>query len=102
MTDQPFDPQTNPDGFQVTSNFTKTCFGCGHKVEFREGQERWHGCRLRLLSRYGWRRYLDGWHSAHRFAVENPNDPMCLADAEDYGTGWAGIMRSDGSIRVVL
>lgn len=90
------------DGLQWSANFTQTCFGCGRQTKVMGGKVRRHGCRLRLLSRYGWRRYLEGWHSAHRFAVENPDDPMCLADAEDYGTGWAGLMRGDGAVRVVL
>lgn len=94
--DESFDPQTNPDGFTATATFTSRCFGCGRQAKVVDGKERWHGCRWRLLSRYGWRRYLQGWHSAHRFAVENRDDPMVLADAHDYGSGWAGFMRQDG------
>lgn len=71
------------------------CWGCGRDVAHRPfgGPHRWHACALRWLSRQRWRAYLDGWHEAHRFAVEHPNDPMVLADADDYGTGWAGLMR---------
>lgn len=86
------------------TSFTKTCFGCGRQVQVRDGQTSWHGCRLRRLSRYRWRAYLDGWHTAHRFAVENPDDPMVLADAHDYGSGWAGFMRQgldEGAVRIV-
>lgn len=95
MTDQP----------EVTNNFTRTCFGCGRQENFRDGRARWHGCRWRLLSRYRWAGYLEGWHAAHRYAVENPDDEMVLADAFDYGSGWAGYMRQgpdEGSLRVSM
>jgi len=93
---------TTSDQSGITNNFTQKCFGCGRQVEVRSGIVKRHGCRWRFLSRARWRSYLEGWHSAHRFAVENPDDPMCLADAEDYGTGWAGVMRDGGSLRVTL
>lgn len=89
---------------QVTNNFTRKCFGCGSQVSVRNGKPRPHGCRLRWLSRLRWTAYLEGWHAAHRFAVENPDDPMVVADAHDYGSGWAGYMRKgkdEGAIRVV-
>lgn len=62
------------------------------------GPQRFHWCRLRWLSRSRWSAHQDGWHSGYRFAVENPDDPMVLADADDYGTGWAGWMRSGGAL----
>jgi hypothetical protein len=96
---------TMSDYTMAYADFTMTCFGCGRKVKVRGGQVRWHGCRLRLLSRSRWASYLEGWHAAHRFDVENPDDPMVLADAEDYGTGWASYMRQgrdEGSVRVVV
>lgn len=89
----------------VSGNFTKRCFGCGRTATFRNGKERNHLCRLRWLSRLRWRSYLEGWHTAHRFAVEHLDDPMVLADAYDYGSGWAGYMREgrdEGALRVTL
>ena len=72
-----------------------TCWGCGRTIRHRTagGPRRWHGCRLRLLSRARWRSHLGGWHEGYRFAVENRDDPLVLADGADYGTGWAGHMR---------
>ena len=45
--------------------------------------------------------HRDGWHEGYRFAVENRDDEMVLADADDYGTGWAGHMRV-GHITVAM
>lgn len=45
--------------------------------------------------------HLEGWHEGYRFAVENADDPMVLADADDYGTGWAGHMRV-GHLTIVV
>lgn len=87
------------------SDFTARCFGCGRQVQVRGGRMRWHACGWRLWSRRRWASYLEGWHSAHRFAVENLDDPMVLADAYDYGSGWAGFMRrgsGEGAVRVVV
>lgn len=78
------------------STFTKKCFNCGGTAGVRNGKERWHGCRFRWLRRIRWAGYLEGWHAAHRFAVQNLDDPMLLADAEDYGSGWAAFMRPGG------
>lgn len=79
---------------------SSTCWGCGRTVKHRaNGAMRWHACRLRWLSRARWAGHLDGWHEGYRFAVENRDDPLVLADADDYGSGWAGHMRA-GHIRV--
>jgi hypothetical protein len=59
----------------------------------RGGPMKRHACKLRWLSRQRWKAHQDGWHSGYRFAVENSDDPAVLADADDYGTGWAGHMR---------
>lgn len=83
-------------GHFVSGDFSSTCFTCGGKSTVRNGKRRTHLCRLRLIRRYGWRRHLEGWHEAHRWAVEHPDDPMVLADAYDYGSGWAGFMRVGG------
>lgn len=80
----------------VSNNFTTTCFTCGRQVQVRNGQQRRHGCRWRLLSRSRWRAHQQGWHSGYRFAVENRDDDLVLADADDYGTGWAAFMRGGG------
>lgn len=71
------------------------CWECGRMVEHRPngGPQRFHWCRLRWLSRCIWREHQKGWHGGYRFAVEHPDDPMVLADAQDYGSGWAGWMR---------
>lgn len=62
---------------------------------------RWHACRLRLISRLRWRAHLGGWHEGYRFAAENADDPLVQADADDYGTGWAALMRA-GHITVAM
>lgn len=93
---------TTTDGPMAHEDFTKTCFDCGRQVKVRKRQTKWHGCRLRLISRVRWTGYLEGWHEAHRFAVAHPDDPMVLADAEDYGSGWAAFMRRGGGSVEVL
>lgn len=80
---------------------TTKCWTCGHTHKLApQGRHRTglrkHRCWLHPLSRAKWQAYLDGWHSAHRFAVEHLDDPLILADAEDYGTGWAAFMRIGG------
>lgn len=80
---------------------TSKCWNCGHTYRLAPyGMQptglRKHRCWLHPLSCMKWQAYLEGWHSAHRNAVENLDDPMLLADAEDYGTGWAGLMRTGG------
>ena len=72
-----------------------TCRDCGRWVEHKPngGPHRWHACRWRWHARQTWRAHQDGWHSGYRFAVKNADDPLVLADADDYGTGWAGHMR---------
>jgi hypothetical protein len=79
------------------------CWDCGRDVEHepRGGPQKRHWCRLRWLSRARWKAYQEGWHSGYRFAVENPEDELCRADGDDYGTGWAGHMRA-GNLRVNL
>lgn len=71
------------------------CWTCGRMVRCRvQGiAPKHHGCRFRWLSRQRWASYLEGWHEGYRWAVEHPDDPLVLADADDYGTGWAGHMR---------
>lgn len=78
------------------------CWDCGRTVGFRSGGRgpRWHACRLRLLSRAKWKAHQEGWHSGYRFAVENRDDELVLADGEDYGTGWAGHMWGGGILIV--
>lgn len=80
----------------VSGNFTTTCFDCGRQVTVRNTRQRWHGCRFRFLSRLRWKGHQDGWHSGYRFAVENRDDDLVLADADEYGTGWAAFMRGGG------
>jgi hypothetical protein len=89
-----------PDGVAYCSS--STCWACGRVVKHKPlgGRQKRHGCRLRFLSRTRWRGHLAGWHEGYRFAVEHPADPMVLADADDYGTGWAGHMRV-GHVTVV-
>lgn len=77
-------------------NFTATCFTCGRTVRHTPKGQRWHGCRLRFLTRRRWDSYRSGWHEGYRFAVEHPSDPLVLTDGIDYGTGWAGHMRAGG------
>lgn len=74
---------------------SSTCWGCGRVVKHRNSDHRMrrHACRLRWLSRVRWKSHLNGWHSGYRLAVQNLSDPMILADADDYGTGWAAHMR---------
>ena len=87
---------------------SRRCWGCGRDVKLRpegRGDRRWplvHRCWLHWIARRRWASYLEGWHEAHRFAVENRDDPMVLADAEDYGSGWAGIMRNGGVFTVLV
>ena len=78
------------------------CWDCGRMVRHKPpgGPQARHWCRFRLLSRLRWAAHQEGWHSGYRFAVEHPNDPMVLADANDYGTGWAGWMRSGGALTI--
>lgn len=82
---------------------TSTCWDCGRKVRHKPqgGPQRFHWCRLRVFSRLKWRGHLEGWHEGYRFAVENADDPMVLADGDDYGTGWAGHMRV-GHLTIVV
>lgn len=90
----PATPQPQDDG-DVAFCGASTCFDCGRQVKHRRngGPQRRHACRLRLFSRLRWAGHMDGWHSGYRFAVENRDDPLVLADGEDYGTGWACHMR---------
>ncbi|MGN6245132.1 MAG: hypothetical protein ACTHQ3_15880 [Motilibacteraceae bacterium] len=71
------------------------CWECGRMVKHKPfgGPQKRHGCRFRWLARRARRAHLEGWHSGYRWAVEHPDDPMTRADAEDYGTGMAGLMR---------
>lgn len=71
------------------------CWDCGRMVKCRpEGRgQRRHWCWLHWLARRRWASYLEGWHEGYRWAAEHPDDPLVLADGEDYGTGWAGHMR---------
>jgi hypothetical protein len=80
---------------RVTFASASLCWTCGRWVRHRPNgaPHRWHACSLRVLSRARRRGHLEGWHSGYRFAVENRDEPMVLADGEDYGTGWAGHMR---------
>lgn len=80
-----------------------TCWGCGRWVKHRDRDHRMrrHACCLRWLSRARWKARLDGWHEGYRTAVQNLDDPLVLADADDYGTGWAGHMRA-GHITVAM
>lgn len=73
-----------------------TCWGCGRTVGYRSGKQKRHACRLRLLSRAKWAAHQAGWHSGYRFAIENRDDELVLADFDDYGTGWAGHMWAGG------
>lgn len=88
--------------FQVAYVGASTCWGCGRTVTHRtDGAMRRHACSLRWLSRQRWKAHLGGWHEGYRFAAENADDPLVLADADDYGTGWAGHMRA-GHITVAM
>lgn len=70
------------------------CWTCGTNVPCHRGiQAKHHWCRFRWLARARWRAYRDGWHEGYRWAAEHPDDPLVRADADDYGTGWAGHMR---------
>jgi hypothetical protein len=94
-------PDTMPEG--VSWCGASTCWECGRTVKHKPfgGPQKRHACRLRVFSRAKWAGHLEGWHDGYRFAVENPDDPMVLADADDYGTGWAGHMRV-GHISIVV
>lgn len=74
-----------------------TCWECGRQVKYRipghTQTARFHACWLHPIARLKWKSELKGWHSGYRFAVENSTDSMVTADADDYGTGWAGHMR---------
>lgn len=81
---------------------TWKCWDCGRENRCRPpGRRGRHWCWIHWLSRRRWRAYLEGWHSGYRFAVENAEDALVRADAEDYGTGWAAHMRV-GHVSVVV
>jgi len=89
--------------YGVAWTASSTCWGCGRVVKHRNRDHRMrrHPCRLRWLSRARWKGYLNGWHEGYRLAAEGADDPMVRADADDYGTGWAGHMRV-GHITVAM
>jgi hypothetical protein len=88
----------------VSENFTMTCWHCAGTVKVKGGQGRRHICHLRLIGRWKQRirhaSYLEGYEFAVRGLVKD--DPMVLADADDFGTGWAGSLRSGSSPVTVL
>lgn len=76
---------------------TWKCWDCGRTNKSKPfGQRGRHWCWIHWISRLRWRAHLAGWHSGYRFAVEQRDDPMVLADSDDYGTGWAAHMRIGG------
>ena len=59
---------------------------------------RFHGCRLRWIARRVAIARFDGWDEGYRFALENISDPMVVADLNAFGTGWAGLVMTDGIV----
>jgi hypothetical protein len=82
----------------VSTNFAATCWKCGQPIQYTAGvADQSHVCKRDDVLR--WEGYLEGWHSGYRQAAENPADPMVMADRAEYGSGWAGVMRT-GSLTV--
>lgn len=82
----------------VTWCAASMCLTCGRTVKHRPngGSQKFHGCRLRLISRWRRRVWSAAWEDGYRFAVDHIEDPMVYADVTDYGTGWAGAIRAGG------
>lgn len=75
------------------------CWTCGVETP-RDPQhpelEQPHTCNPEDVTRWGG--YLEGWQEGYRFAIKNLADPMVQADRVEYGTGWAGPMRTGGIV----
>lgn len=80
--------------YSVTYATESRCWTCGVMVPCDYGQPREHTCKSEDVTR--WEGYLEGWHEGYKFAAKNPADPMVMADRAEYGTGWAGAMRTGG------
>ena len=74
------------------------CPSCKRMVRHKPqgGPLRWHGCRLRWIARRVARAKAAGWNEGYRFALDNISDPMVYADLNEYGSGWAGVIRRGG------
>lgn len=83
----------------VSTSFTRTCWACGGTVRIVASTERRHICRLRFIGRWKQRlrheQYLEGYEFAVRGIADD--DPMVLTDVDDFGTGWAGALRTGES-----
>jgi hypothetical protein len=79
----------------VSTDFFATCWTCGQAIQYTGGTaDPGHTCKRDDILR--WEGHLEGWHEGYKFAAENPADPMVQADRADYGSGWAGTMRTGG------
>lgn len=79
----------------VATEFAATCWTCGQPIQYTAGiADPGHTCKRDDILR--WEGYLEGWQSGYRQAAENPADPMVQADRVEYGTGWAGAMKTGG------
>jgi hypothetical protein len=74
------------------------CQECKRFVKHKPngGPHKWHGCRLRWITRRIERARMEGWDEGYKFAVDNVSDPMVYADIAEYGTGWAGLVAKGG------
>ena len=74
------------------------CPNCHRVVKHRPygGRHVWHGCRLRWIARRVATAQFEGWSDGYEFALRNISDPMVVADLNDYGMGWAGLIATDG------
>lgn len=77
------------------------CRACGRTVKHKPhgGPQRFHWCRVRLLSRMREQVRSTAWRDGYRFALDNISDPLVYADLADYGTGWAGVIEA-GAIEI--
>lgn len=78
------------------------CRACGRTVRHKPhgGPQRFHWCRLRLVSRWRERIRSAAWEDGYRFAVDHIEEPMVYADVAEYGTGWAGAIKTGITIEV--
>lgn len=83
---------------EVTYAAASVCPKCKRMVKHKPfgGPHRWHGCRLRWITRRVARARSEGWNEGYRFALENVSDPMVYADLNEYGTGWARLIAKGG------
>lgn len=74
------------------------CPKCKRMVRHKPngGPRRWHGCRVRWISRRVGRARAEGWNEGYGFALKHISDPMVYRDLNEYGAGWAGLIAQGG------